>query len=245
MLSVIIPCFNEEKLVKKTFAEVLKSIKISKIKKYEIVFIDDGSSDNSLKIVKKKFTKIKNIRIYSNEKNLGIGHVFFKGITLSKGNYLIQIPSDNSHKAREISKLLNFYNANYDIVTTFYEDVIGRNYLRKLFTKLYTPFLNFIYGLNLPYYNGLTLYKSKLIKNLKIHNRDFSYQIEIFVKLFYTSRIKKKIISTIALDRKKGSKAFTIKNSLRVISSIARIFVISLLLRTSKFLNHFKNKSQY
>ena len=244
MLSVIIPCYNEEKLVKKTFTEVLKSIKICKIKKYEIIFIDDGSSDKSLEIVKKNFKKIKNIRIYFNKKNLGIGHVFFKGIQLSKGNYLIQIPSDNSHKAREISKLLNFYNSNYDIVTTFYKDVVGRNYLRKLFTKLYTPFLNFIYGLNLPYYNGLTLYKNKLIKNLKIRNRNFSYQIEIFVKLFYTTKIKKKIISTVALDRKKGSKAFTMKNSIRVASSIRRIFVMSLFLRTSKFLNHSKNKSE-
>ena len=170
--------------------------------------------------------------------------LYFVSLIFSKGNYLIQIPSDNSHKAREISKLLNFYNSNYDIVTTFYKDVVGRNYLRKLFTKLYTPFLNFIYGLNLPYYNGLTLYKNKLIKSLKIQNRNFSYQIEIFVKLFYTTKIKKKIISTIALDRKKGSKAFTMKNSIRVVSSITRIFVMSLFLRTSKFLNHSKNKSE-
>ena len=53
MLSVIIPCYNEEKLVKKTISEVLKAIKFCKIKKYEIVFIDDGSKDKSLEIVKK------------------------------------------------------------------------------------------------------------------------------------------------------------------------------------------------
>ena len=41
MLSVIIPCFNEEKLVKKSILEILKAIKISKISKYEIIFIDD------------------------------------------------------------------------------------------------------------------------------------------------------------------------------------------------------------
>jgi hypothetical protein len=56
--------------------------------------------------------------------------------------------------------------------------------------------------------------------------------------------MKKKIISTVALDRKKGSKAFTMKNSIRVASSITRIFVMSLFLRTSKFLNHSKNKSE-
>ena len=61
MLSVIIPCYNEEKLVKKSISEILKAIKFCKIKKYEIIFIDDGSSDKSLEIVKKNFNKLKNV----------------------------------------------------------------------------------------------------------------------------------------------------------------------------------------
>ena len=48
MLSVIIPCYNEEKLVKKSILEVLKAIKISRIKKSEIIIIDDGSKDKTL-----------------------------------------------------------------------------------------------------------------------------------------------------------------------------------------------------
>ena len=44
MLSVIIPCYNEEKLIKKSIAEIFKAIKLSKIKKYEIIYIDDDSN---------------------------------------------------------------------------------------------------------------------------------------------------------------------------------------------------------
>ena len=106
MLSVVIPCYNEEKLVKKTISEILKAIKFCKIEKYEIIFIDDGSKDRSLEIVKKSFKKSKKIRICKNEKNFGIGYNFFKGVSKSKGKYLILIPSDNSHPASEISKIL-------------------------------------------------------------------------------------------------------------------------------------------
>ena len=45
MLTVIIPCFNEETLVKKSFVQIFKALKYSKILKYEIIFIDDGSKD--------------------------------------------------------------------------------------------------------------------------------------------------------------------------------------------------------
>ena len=87
MLSVIIPCYNEEKLVKKTFSEVLKAIKFSKIRKYEIIFIDDCSKDRSLKIVNKNFKKLKKVKIYKNEKNFGIGYNFYKGVRKSKEKY--------------------------------------------------------------------------------------------------------------------------------------------------------------
>jgi len=237
MLSVIIPCYNEEKLVKKTISEVLKAIKFCKVKKYEIIFIDDGSKDKSLEIVKKNFKKLKKIKIYKNEKNFGIGFVFFKGVKIVKGNYLILIPEDNSHKSKEISKMISFYNKNYDFVTTYYQNSGERRKFRKIFTQLYTPLLNILYGIKLPYYNGLTLFRSALLKKLKIKNKSFSYQIEIFVRLFHTKKIKMKIIPTILNDRKKGSKAFRFKNAVQVVMAIVRIFFTSLIIRSLKLFN--------
>ena len=62
MLTVIIPCFNEETLVKKSFVQIFKALKYSKILKYEIIFIDDGSKDKSLSIVQNFKNKIKKLR---------------------------------------------------------------------------------------------------------------------------------------------------------------------------------------
>ena len=237
MLSVIIPCFNEEKLVKKSILEILKAIKISKISKYEIIFIDDGSEDKSCFIVEQISKKKKNIKIIKNKRNFGIGYNFFKGVEKSKEKNLIQIPADNSHPSIEISKILKFINKKYDLVTTYYSNNSERSALRNIFTLVYTPFLNFIYGTNFPYFNGLTLYKTKDLKKMKFTNSSFSYQIEIFVYLFYKYKTRIKIVPTILKDRKKGSKAFKLKNSFLVIVSIFRIFGKSLFYRLSNFFN--------
>ena len=151
----------------------------------------------------------------------------------SKGKYLILIPSDNSHPASEISKILKFINSEYDIVTTYYSNNNQRSFFRNLFTLIYTPFLNFLYGTNFPYFNGLTLYKLKDLKSLKFKNSSFSYQIEIFVYLFHKYNLKAKVIPTILKDRKKHSKAFRLKNSILVLISIIRIFFDSVIYRIS------------
>ena len=59
--------------------------------------------------------------------------------------YVMWIPGDNSHQGKEITKIIEKLN-NYDIVTTYYINTTKRNFLRRTFTKLYNPFLNFIFG---------------------------------------------------------------------------------------------------
>ena len=241
MLTVIIPCFNEETLVKKSFVQIFKALKYSKILKYEIIFIDDGSKDKSLSIVQKLQKQNKKIKILINKKNYGIGYNFFKGISKSKGKYLIQIPADNSHPFKEISKIIKLYKKDYDIVTTFYSNSAQRSFLRNLFTLIYTPFLNLIYGTDFPYFNGITLYRSRLLKKLNFSNTSFSYQIEIFVFLYHRYNLKLKIIPTILKDRKKGSKAFRMKNSFIVIFSILKILIKSIYYRILNFFNKGKH----
>lgn len=235
MLSIIVPCFNEEKLVEKSISEIVKAISLIKLKKnYEIIIIDDCSTDSTWQIISNLKKKNKNIKLIKNFKNFGLGYNFKKGYELSKNNNIILIPSDNSHKAREICKIISHIGKNFDVVTTYYSNTSQRSFLRNLFTKSYTPFLNFIFGTSFKYFNGITLYNKKKLKNLKLNNNSFSYQIEILVFLFYKKKFKYKIIPTILNDRKRGSKAFKFKNSILVFYSIFKIFLKSILYRFSR-----------
>ena len=90
--SIIIPVFNNQKYLKKCLSSVLNQ----KFKNYEILIIDDHSSDNSKKICKDFLIKNKNIvRLISNHKNLGVGKSRNIGLRNSKGRYIIFLDSDD------------------------------------------------------------------------------------------------------------------------------------------------------
>lgn len=234
MLSFIVPCLNEEELVEKSIREIVKAIHLVNLKDYEIIIIDDYSTDSTWQIISNLKKKNKNIKLIRNHRNLGLGYNFKKGYEISKKDNIILIPSDNSHSAEEISKIISNIDKNFDVVTTYYSNTSQRSFLRNLFTKTYTPFLNFIFGTNFKYFNGITLYNKKKLKKIKLNNNSFSYQIEIFVFLFYQKKFRYKIIPTILNDRKKGSKAFKLKNSILVIFFILKIFLKSILYRFSR-----------
>jgi len=234
MLSFIVPCLNEEELVEKSIKEIIKAIHLVNLKDYEIIIIDDYSTDSTWEIISNLKKKNKNIKLIRNHRNLGLGYNFKKGYEISKKDNIILIPSDNSHSAKEISKIISNIGKNFDVVTTYYSNTSQRSFLRNLFTKTYTPFLNFIFGTNFKYFNGITLYNKKNLKKIKLNNNSFSYQIEIFVFLFYQKKFRYKIIPTILNDRKKGSKAFKLKNSILVIFFILKIFLKSIFYRFSR-----------
>ena len=52
-VSIVIPVFNEQKNIKNVYTNLIKSLKIAKTTNYEIIFVDDGSNDNSLNVIKK------------------------------------------------------------------------------------------------------------------------------------------------------------------------------------------------
>ena len=86
-ISFIVPCFNSEKIIQKKIYQLKKKMSQFNRFKYEIIIIDDGSKDDTLKIIQK--LKSKNIKIISNFKNLGKSSSIIKGIKKSKFNKII------------------------------------------------------------------------------------------------------------------------------------------------------------
>jgi len=120
-------------------------------------------------------------------------------------------------------------------VLTYYSNLEVRTFLRNYFTKFYTPFLNFIFGLNLPYYNGLGVYRRSILKDIYIYTNSFTWQIELLLKLFKTKNLNYVCIPTKLNDRTEGkSKAFRIKNSIYVFFSITRLFIIKFFLKKGR-----------
>jgi len=143
-VSIIIPVYNEEKnisILHSGLNSVMKNIN----KNYEIIFIDDGSTDNSFKILEKLYKQHKNIRIIKFRSNFGQTAAFNIGFKHAKGDVIVTMDADLQNDPKDIPKLLNKLKENYDVVSGWRykrKDQISKivlsklsNVLRRIITK--------------------------------------------------------------------------------------------------------------
>jgi len=132
--SVIAPLFNEEKNIASLHQEIVSVMKSLK-RPYEIIFVDDGSSDNTLQVLK----KLKPIKIIRFRKNFGQSAALDAGIKNASGEILITIDGDGQNDPNDIPKLLKKLNERYDAVC-------GWRYQRKdpLSKKIVSKFANYV-----------------------------------------------------------------------------------------------------
>lgn len=105
MLSIVIPMYNSENVIQRT----IKSVIEQKLDDYEIIIIDDCSTDNSYKICNEYILKnnIKNVKIIKNDINHGgPSYSRNKGIEIAKGEYIIFLDSDDYYEKDTINKML-------------------------------------------------------------------------------------------------------------------------------------------
>ena len=107
-VSVVIPILNEE-LVLHEFYPRLKKEAESWGKSYELLFVDDGSTDNSFELMCEWKKKDSNIRIVKFTRNFGQQAAVLAGFRQSRGNIIVQIDSDLQNPPEEINRLLGAF----------------------------------------------------------------------------------------------------------------------------------------
>lgn len=210
-VSIVIPVFNEQKNINNVYKNLIKALKITNTKNYEIIFIDDGSNDNSLKIIKK--LKNKNIRLFINKFNRGLGFTIKKGMLLTKKRYVFFLPSDNEHKFDGLIPLLKNVEK-YDLVIPYVINKKARPIHRRIISHFYVNFINIIFCNSIPYYNGLVVYKSSILKKClkKINNFSFSFLAELILRCLRVTKNYKIIGYKINYLKNSNSSALKLKN---------------------------------
>ncbi|MEK7159897.1 MAG: glycosyltransferase family 2 protein [Patescibacteria group bacterium] len=168
MISAVVPVFNEEESLE-AFYKVLIPNLLKLDKSYEVIFVDDGSTDKTLEILKKFEAKNNNVRILSFRKNRGKAEVLTSGFKASKGDLVVTLDADLQDRPEEIGKLIKKHKEGFDMVTGWRKD-------RKdaLKTRISSKFFNFImsafWGVHLHDYNcGLKLYTKTAAKSINLY----------------------------------------------------------------------------
>jgi len=178
-LSVVIPVYNEESLIYDCCVKLydfLGGIEIN----FEVIVIDDGSTDNSWQEILKLSKEFSQIKVFK-QKNMGIGGALASGISLCSGEYIILWPVDMI-LTRNIFLNYQRYFGQADIIVGYREKRIGYNVLMKFKSVLYNNLVRLLFGLRLKDVNWISVYKSSYMKSTNFTQNGIPMLTEILVK---------------------------------------------------------------
>lgn len=204
-LSVIVPVFNEEKTINKVINKILSA---NFPFEFEIIIVNDGSTDNTYKIL----DRIKNekIKIINFKKNYGKGFAIKTGIENCSGDVVIVQDADLEYNPKEIKKLYFRVDKNHKVVygSRFLGSIYGMKPCNFLANKFLTLLINIIYGSNLT--DTQTCYKCihrDIFRDLNLFSNGFEIESEITSKILKKGyKIKEVPIKYKARTRKEGKK---------------------------------------
>ncbi len=168
MISAVVPVFNEEESIPE-FSKRLTASLAKLQSRYEIIFIDDGSTDNSLTLLKKLATKDTHIKVFSFRKNQGKSEALTLGFQMAKGDVIVTLDADLQDVPEEIKKLFVKTKEGYELICGWREKRADP-FTKVLSSKLFNYLARIFWGLNLHDYNcGLKLYSREAAKSLRLY----------------------------------------------------------------------------
>lgn len=169
MISVVVPLYNEEEtipLLCQTLHEVMSQLD----RKYEIIIVDDGSSDSSWKLLCEHAEKLPCLRLIRFRRNFGQTAAMSAGFHAAEGDIVVTLDADMQNEPRDIPLLIERMEQGFDVVSGWRKDRQDAFLNRRLPSMLANRLISMITGVALHDY-GCTLkaYRKEIVKNLDLY----------------------------------------------------------------------------
>ena len=166
-ISILVPIFNEEDSINELYAELSRSL--SSNIDYEIIFINDGSQDESFKKIKNIILKDNRVKLINFFINRGKSEALNLGFKKSLGNIIITIDGDLQDDPSEIKNLIDKINSGSDMVTGWKKDRKDP-VSKRILSKIFNFTLRILTGIKIHDFNcGLKAYKKHVIQSINIY----------------------------------------------------------------------------
>lgn len=139
LLSVIVPCYNEEESVELFYTELIKNAPFFKEKQIEleVIYIDDGSKDRTVAEVKKLHERDERVKLVSFSRNFGKEAAMFAGLEKAKGDYVVLMDVDLQDPPSLLPEMFSYIEQGYDSVATRRVSRKGEPPIRSFFARMF------------------------------------------------------------------------------------------------------------
>lgn len=226
-LSVVIPVYNEQENIRLLYEKLKESLDPLN-KEYEILFVDDGSTDRTLSILEEIQTKDKKLVVLSLRRNFGQTAAFAAGFDFSRGDVVVTMDGDLQNDPADIPKLLDQIKEN-DLVSGWRKKRKDPFFTRRLPSMAANWLISNVTGVKLHDYGcSLKAYRRDVIKNLKLYGE--MHRFIPAVASWYGVRVAE--VETIHHPRMHGKSKYGISRTIKVVLDLI----------TVKFLQSFSTK---
>lgn len=220
----IVPALNEAKNIPAALEEIATATRKSGVSDYEIIVIDDGSSDETANVVREIGARYGDVALVRNETRKGVGKSFMTGVALAKKEYCLIVPGDNEFALDFFpGAVATLSSGGSDFVVTYVSNPWLRPRHRRIFSFLYITLFNFLFRTGFRYTNGVVIYPTDWIRSVKLISDGYTFQSEALLK---AHREGKRFASTGMTVRPRAhgkSKIFSVGAMMEILASLARM----------------------
>lgn len=181
LLTVIVPCLNEEGTVGETVADIF-SVADRLPLRVDILLIDDGSTDGTRKRMEEICHHQDRCRMRVNPRNLGLGRSVCDAYDdIEPTSWVTVVPGDNEFLFDSIDAFLAA-GGDYDVLLGYLRNPVIRPLRRRLASQAFTSVANFLYGFHYRYLNGMKMYRAWAFQGIDVRSGGHAFVAELLAK---------------------------------------------------------------
>jgi glycosyltransferase involved in cell wall biosynthesis len=205
-ISIIVPLYNEDESIPELFSWI-KRVMTENGFTYEVIFVDDGSTDNSWAIIENLQNENSNVKGIKFRRNYGKSPALFCGFKMAQGDYVVTMDADLQDSPEEVPEMVRMLKEDgYDLVSGWKKKRYDGKLSNNLPSKIYNYTARKVTGIKLHDMNcGLKAYKRDVVKNIEVYGEMHRY-IPFLAKNAGFEKIGEKVVKHQA--RKFGTSKF-------------------------------------
>lgn len=177
-LSIILPAYNEQDSLKLVVKSVLDVV-IPLIPNFEIIIIDDGSTDRTAEIAA-ELSQSPHIRFFQHPQNLGMGKAIKTGINNARFPLIMDIPCDYQFDSRDIPKFMD--KIKMEDIVVGYRFKKNESFQRRFYSNFNLILLNLLFGLKLKDPTWVKMFRRGICEKINLESDGFFWETEILIK---------------------------------------------------------------